>query len=176
MAPVSDLVLRLEGRDVPCEVSRAGDEWAVRVGGRPIRLRLSVLEPGVAAVEFGGRTHLVRWAAAGTRTFLHVDGVTAIYEIDSGGGARRGGGSGPDADALRAPMPGAVAQVYVRPGETVKIGQPLLVVEAMKMEHVIRAPHAGTVRAVHVRVGERVEGGAVVVEIGTTAHDPASSP
>jgi len=169
-------VLRLEGRDVPCEVSRAGDEWAVRVGGRPVRLRLSVLEPGVAAVEFGGRTHLVRWAAAGTRTFLHVDGVTAIYEIDPGGGARRGGGSGPDADALRAPMPGGVTEVYVNAGETVKVGQPLLVVEAMKMEHVIRAPRAATVRAVHVRVGQRVEGGMVVAELGAPGEHAAEHP
>lgn len=164
-------MLRLDGADVACDVSRSGDEWVVDFGGRSLRLRLTMLEPGLAAVEFGGRTHLARWAAAGSHTYLHVDGVTAAYEVDRG--ARRAGGSALEGDALRAPMPGAVMQVFVQRGEAVRLGQPLLVVEAMKMEHVIRAPRAGTVRALHVGVGQRVENGAIVAEIGAPDPDPA---
>ncbi|MGA4848985.1 acetyl/propionyl/methylcrotonyl-CoA carboxylase subunit alpha [Streptomyces sp. G5(2025)] len=60
------------------------------------------------------------------------------------------------ADALTAPMPGTVTVVKVSPGDRVSAGQSLLVVEAMKMEHVISAPHAGTVTELDVTAGTTV--------------------
>ena len=60
---------------------------------------------------------------------------------------------------LCAPMTGTVVQVLVKPGQTVESGQPLMVVEAMKMEHVIAAPAAGIVSDVYFRVGEQVADG-----------------
>ncbi|MEV0443477.1 biotin carboxylase N-terminal domain-containing protein [Streptomyces spectabilis] len=60
------------------------------------------------------------------------------------------------ADALTAPMPGTVTVVKVTPGDRVAAGQSLLVVEAMKMEHVISAPHAGTVTELDVTPGSTV--------------------
>ncbi len=66
-------------------------------------------------------------------------------------GAGRGG-----ADTLAAPMPGTVTVVKVAVGDEVEAGQSLLVVEAMKMEHVISAPHAGTVTELDVIAGATV--------------------
>ncbi|MFI8366027.1 biotin carboxylase N-terminal domain-containing protein [Streptomyces sp. NPDC085466] len=66
-------------------------------------------------------------------------------------GARHGG-----ADTLAAPMPGTVTVVKVAVGDEVEAGQSLLVVEAMKMEHVISAPHAGTVTELDVTPGTTV--------------------
>lgn len=66
-------------------------------------------------------------------------------------GAGRGG-----ADTLAAPMPGTVTVVKVAVGDEVEAGQSLLVVEAMKMEHVISAPHAGTVTELDVTAGATV--------------------
>ncbi|MEU6995491.1 biotin/lipoyl-containing protein, partial [Streptomyces sp. NPDC046465] len=60
------------------------------------------------------------------------------------------------ADALTAPMPGTVTVVKVSPGDTVTAGQSLLVVEAMKMEHVLTAPHTGTVTELDVTPGTTV--------------------
>ena len=59
-----------------------------------------------------------------------------------------------------APMPGVVVAVNVASGDRVERNQPLLVIEAMKVEHTIRAPSAGTVDAVHYAVGDRVDEGA----------------
>ena len=59
-----------------------------------------------------------------------------------------------------APMPGVVVAVSVASGDRVAKDQPLLVIEAMKVEHTIRAPSAGTVDAVHYAVGDRVDEGA----------------
>jgi len=67
--------------------------------------------------------------------------------------------------ALTAPMPGTVIRVLVEPGATVAARQPLLVLEAMKMETPLVSPYDATVRAVHVAEGDRVAGGAVLVEL-----------
>jgi acetyl/propionyl-CoA carboxylase alpha subunit len=61
------------------------------------------------------------------------------------------------AGGLIAPMPGKVVKVLVDTGQEVAAGTPLVVLEAMKMEHTVRAAEAGTVRAIHVAVGEQVD-------------------
>ena len=66
---------------------------------------------------------------------------------------------------LTAPMPGKVVRVLVKPGETVKARQPVVVVEAMKMENELRAGRDGTVTEVQVREGMSVDAGAVLLVI-----------
>src|SRR5262249_55225671 len=66
---------------------------------------------------------------------------------------------------LTAPMPGTVIKVLVEEGAAVAARQPLLVLEAMKMETPLASPYDATVRAVHVAEGDRVAGGAVLVEL-----------
>jgi acetyl/propionyl-CoA carboxylase alpha subunit len=67
--------------------------------------------------------------------------------------------------AVTAPMPGTVIRLEVAPGETVRARQPLVVLEAMKMEIPVHSPFEGTVLAVHVAAGDRVAGGTVLVEL-----------
>ena len=67
--------------------------------------------------------------------------------------ALRGAAAGAGGGALTAPMPGTVTVVKVAKGDEVVAGQSLLVVEAMKMEHVITAPHDGTVTEIDVTAG-----------------------
>ena len=64
------------------------------------------------------------------------------------------------------PMPGNILNVNVKVGDTVKKGQVLLILEAMKMENEIMAPKDGTVTAVNVQKGSTVESGALIVTIG----------
>ncbi len=66
---------------------------------------------------------------------------------------------------VRSPMTGRVVAVHVQEGDLVEKNQPLVVVEAMKMEHVLRAPRAGQVRKVACAAGQLVEGGAELVEL-----------
>lgn len=66
---------------------------------------------------------------------------------------------------LRAPMPGTVIKVAVEPGQQVGAHQPLVVMEAMKMEHVIEAPHPGVVQEVMYSEGDLVPAGAAVVRL-----------
>jgi len=67
---------------------------------------------------------------------------------------------------LTAPMSGTVVAVLVKPGDKVGKGAPLMILEAMKMEHTIAAPAAGVVAAVNYRAGDRVAEGAELVEFG----------
>jgi 3-methylcrotonyl-CoA carboxylase alpha subunit len=69
--------------------------------------------------------------------------------------------------AVRAPLPGKIIDLRVKPGDTVSKGQPLLVLEAMKMEHTLTAPADGTVKSVRYAVGEQVPEGAELVEFET---------
>ncbi len=62
-------------------------------------------------------------------------------------------------------MPGTVITVLVEPGQAVTARQPLLVLEAMKMETPLVSPYDATVRAVHVGEGDHVAGGAVLLEL-----------
>lgn len=67
---------------------------------------------------------------------------------------------------IKAPIPGLISRVLVQPGQVVEAGQPVIVLEAMKMENEIHAGAAGTVSAVHVTPGQIVPRGEVLVEIG----------
>jgi 3-methylcrotonyl-CoA carboxylase alpha subunit len=62
-------------------------------------------------------------------------------------------------------MPGKVIAVHVAAGDAVEAGQPLVVMEAMKMEHTIRAPEAGTVRDVFFAAGDQVADGAELLAL-----------
>jgi biotin carboxyl carrier protein len=78
--------------------------------------------------------------------------------------AHEGGGAGGQS-AVTAPMPGTVLRVDVAPGDRVEARQPLVVLEAMKMETPLVAPYAAVVRAVHAAAGDAVAAGAVLVEL-----------
>jgi 3-methylcrotonyl-CoA carboxylase alpha subunit len=68
-------------------------------------------------------------------------------------------------DALTAPMPGQVVGVLVNEGQAVAAGDPLMILEAMKMEHTIRAPHDGVVSAIHYQPGDQVRAAAVLLDV-----------
>ena len=80
---------------------------------------------------------------------------------------------------VRAAMNGRVVAVLVKPGDRVAAGQPVMTLEAMKMEHVHTAPVAGTIAAIDVAEGEQVTTGKIVVEIEADAqlarHGPGLS-
>jgi len=62
-------------------------------------------------------------------------------------------------------MPGTVISVAAKPGQQVEAGQPVLVLEAMKMQHTVSAPHAGTVTEIPVQPGQQVAAGDVLAVV-----------
>jgi 3-methylcrotonyl-CoA carboxylase alpha subunit len=131
------------------------------VGGREYSLA-GALEDGVLRVMLGDASFRVRVVRDGTDWHLFRDGSHHVLTLKSVQ-------TSPATDAilgtLAAPMPGKVLQLLVQPGAVVARGAPLVILEAMKMEHTIAAPHDGRVAAIHYKAGEQVDEGAELLRL-----------
>ena len=67
-------------------------------------------------------------------------------------------------NTVRAPMPGLILDLKIKSGDTVNAGDPLLILEAMKMENILKAPGSGVVKELKVKKGDSVEKGQVLIE------------
>ena len=88
----------------------------------------------------------------------------SAFEVRAFARAGAGGGAASDG-SLRAPMPGKIVATPVKAGDAVTKGQPVVVLEAMKMEHALVAPFDGVVGAVGFAVGEQVGADAVLATV-----------
>ena len=128
---------------------------------------MTVAPGGTAAVATGGTVTVLPLSGAGHAVVRRPGHVTvfsgavghdfAVADPFAQTEAAAGGG-----DALRAPMPGLVKLSRATAGDSVTKGQPLLVLEAMKMEHTIAAPHDGVIEEI-VPEGAQVTDGTVLV-------------
>ncbi|SCF97698.1 acetyl-CoA carboxylase biotin carboxylase subunit [Streptomyces sp. Ncost-T10-10d] len=144
-----------EGALPPEPATGACGPLAPMPGGKETA-RLIELSAHHLTLELAGVTHTFTHAASPEGTWLGRDGDTWHVQDHDPVQASLAGASRSGADTLAAPMPGTVTVVKVAVGDEVVAGQSLLVVEAMKMEHVISAPHAGTVTELDVAAGATV--------------------
>ena len=114
------------------------------------------------SVDINGNLEFAHVAKVRDKWWIHYNGdIFTISELE------RGAKSSDKAEGgLSAPMPGTGLEVMVRAGQRVREGQPLMTIEAMKMEHRILAPKAGEVISINFNQGERVDMGSVLVELG----------
>jgi propionyl-CoA carboxylase alpha chain len=141
-----------EGYEVAYALRRGG--FTASVNGEPLDVRLLDASPDAVDLEVGGvRRHYGVRRVAGTAYVDGPEGSVALVETprfaDPNAVAHAG--------SLLAPMPGGVVRVLAAEGDPVTAGQPLVVLEAMKMEHTVAAPVAGTVVDVRVARGDQVE-------------------
>ena len=145
-------------------VSHDNSELWVRVNGERLRVITPELEAAGKEMEWmiiDDRPYEIsldrdlHWIAAGhglQRLNLH-DLDSPVIRPPNGDGR------------LKAPIPGLITRVLVSPGQSIESGQPLVVLEAMKMENEIRAPRSGVVAAVHVNVGQSVVRDEILIEV-----------
>ncbi len=134
-------------------------QMVLAIDGKRWPLQLVSRGANVHDVTLGETRHVLTVYATGERLSIFApDGAAVLSEIDpivhaADGAAAEGG-------RLTAPMPGKVIAFLAAVGDSVKLGQPLAVMEAMKMEHTITAPRDGTVKEILYGVGDQVsEGG-----------------
>lgn len=152
------------------EVERVADGFELTIDGERRRVDLVRIDRAIASLRdlADGRSFSVafergagrHWRmAVGERDF-DLEVLTPIEAIEAIAAEAAAGPS-----LVAAPIPGKVVTVRVAVGDTVEPGQPLVVLEAMKMENELTASQSGTVTAVHVAPGGTVDAGAVLVEL-----------
>ncbi|MGZ4639972.1 MAG: ATP-binding protein, partial [Actinomycetes bacterium] len=153
--------------DVAYRLTRHGLE----IDGHP-GVRLLTQRPDRVALDVDGVRHefAVATYGEGAAAVVHVDsplGPVALQPVDRFPDATAHAAPG----SLLAPMPGTVVRLEAKHGDLVRDGQPLVVLEAMKMEHVVTAPLAGTVDELSVEVGDQVETGQALAVITPTEEE-----
>jgi 3-methylcrotonyl-CoA carboxylase alpha subunit len=139
-----------------------GERYRITVDGAAFEALATRLEDGRLSLELPEGRFLAEVSASGDRRFVRVGTLDFVLSLEPAGRRRARAAAG---GSLEAPMPGVVTRVMVAKGDQVEAGQPLVALEAMKMEHLVRAPRAGRVRAVGAVVGQMVAGGVTLIEL-----------
>ena len=154
-----------------------GRKWNVQIGGNPLtpisidlegeRIEsanitiLSDTHPNRIIIKKDNLEKMAFCAKVGDKWWIHLDGNVSIIEVIEPGASD----SGTNESAFTAPMPGKVLEILIPEGAKVSEGQPLMVLEAMKMEHRILANKKGVVTAIHYSQGDQVDAGSVLLDL-----------
>lgn len=151
-----------QGRSLVVTLTRTSGSWQAAVDGRVLALDARFAADGKLNASIEGQRWSMRWLRdADSISVIHDGRVLTLAWDDPIAAAARDAHAG----GLTSPMPGQVLQVMVVSGASVGRGQPLMIIEAMKMEHTIVAPSDGVVAAVHFATGDRVEEGALLLDL-----------
>lgn len=157
-------VYRYQGASVMVEVTPNPDgTLRAVVDGRAYTVRAVPRPDGGLLLEIDGQRHLTFAATVGAERQVWADG--AVYTLAPGAGSAARAGAGATGGAVLAPMPGVVRAVLAAEGDTVTRGQPIAILEAMKMETRLTAPRDGVLKRLYVSAGAVVERGATVAEV-----------
>ncbi|KAA8608769.1 biotin attachment protein [Salipiger aestuarii] len=148
-------IYQIDGDETECWLSHDGNRFILNTPDGAVPCQLDPTgAPGGHVLRARGRVQDVRLAVGPDATFVHMNGRTyAIGRIDPA--ERLAGRDGVAADdRIVAPMPGVVVSVNAKPGDHVKEGQRLLVIESMKLETSLAAPRDGVVAEIPFAEGD----------------------
>jgi 3-methylcrotonyl-CoA carboxylase alpha subunit len=168
-----DLSISGESEKLIEVIYRRGGGWRIALaGGAAVEAQGELASDGKLSGMVGDEKASAVWVRSGSeidlftndgsRRFAIVDRLHAADDAEIPGGR------------LVAPMPGRVISLLVEPGAHVEANEPVIVLEAMKMEHTLRAPSRGTVAAFRFAAGEQVDEGAELVDFRADAADDAA--
>ncbi len=146
---------RIDGEIVEVTVAKQDDNWVLSGNSA------NILRDGRIKVKMSdGTIHYAYSAKVGDTWWVHLSGhIFCIERIEPGATNDQGDAS------LSAPMPGKILQVLVKEGQKVEAGQPLMILEAMKMEHRIMASEEGTISSIFFSEGDQVQQGIPLLEL-----------
>jgi biotin carboxyl carrier protein len=150
------------------ELVRSGLSWRCKVNGREFPADVIFSQTGVLSFIVDGKSYEVRQEVAGAETSIVVgrqrfrSAVADPRSLRSRGRIRD---SSAGVKKISAPMPGKVVRILAPLGATVETGQPVLVIEAMKMQNELKSPRTGRVKRLAVSEGAAVEAGQVLAEV-----------
>ncbi len=161
--------VEVDGRTLPVHIRRVDGHYLVTVDGRETVVDAARVDGHTLSLLIGTASYEMAIApdrASGQLT-VHVRGVPVLAALNNRRrwGRKDDGATGSGPQKVVAPMPGKIARVLVAPGAAVVARQPLIVIEAMKMENELRASHGGTVAELHVQEGQSVDAGALLLVV-----------
>ena len=162
--------LRLRAGDEPVAIDAQADGagWRLHIGARELRGSAELTDDGGLEVELDG----ARWRAAvvALGDQLHLFTPLGRFQVQRFDPLTVAAAADEQGEVLTAPMPGKIVRQLIAAGDRVGRGAPLLVLEAMKMEHTIVAPGEGRVAALRYAEGDQVEEGAILLDF-EAEHD-----
>jgi biotin carboxyl carrier protein len=161
--------IEVNGRLLQVNVHRTNGQFLVSVDGRESTIDAARIDAHTLSLLVGASSHEVTMAADPVSGQLAVGVGTIPLAVTLNGRRRWGrkddGGSGRGPQQLMAPMPGKIARVLARIGDAVSRRQPLIVIEAMKMENELRAMRDGIVTELVVEEGQSVDAGTLLLVV-----------
>lgn len=155
----------------PVEIIRNGDCVTAKIDGRIYELEVSEPEPKVFLLKENGKVHeffVSPPETAGAPTIVSSRRGEVEVKLTDPKRLRGSGAAAGSSDGLaevKTMMPGKVVRLIARPGDEVVKGDPVIVVEAMKMQNDLKSPKAGTVKEIRVEEGATVSAGEVLAII-----------
>ncbi len=154
------------GDEHSAKVEKGKNAFKVGIGDRVLDVSALMLSPGLLSLIIDGQSVLAHTARDCNGSIVCINGVqwslgNADAEDDASGAGSTQGGDG----VIKTPMPGKIVEVHVKEGDSVEKNQPLLVLEAMKMQSDIISDVSGVVKKVLFKPGDQANFGEPLVEI-----------
>jgi biotin carboxyl carrier protein len=171
MTPVPATTIRyyvtVKGNEHTVDLTERGDDLDVRLDDRPVDADLTLLhDAGLFSLLVDGHSREMVLDREADKVFVSLDGERIEVRVQDDVSRALSAFSGPTTagpSEVVAPMPGVVVDIPVSVGDAVESGQPVIIVEAMKMQNELATEADGIVAEIRVAVGDTVDGGAVLV-------------
>ncbi len=142
-------------------------KFKFNIRGNDYNVEILSLEDNIAEIEVNGSTYQVEIEKAVTET--KTPKLVRPKIIPTGGSERARTNKPTEAKgvgSIKAPLPGTILEIKIKTGDKVKVGDTLLIMEAMKMENEIKSDKTGVIASIKFNIGDSVMEGDVLVEIG----------
>ena len=171
MTPVPATTIRywvtIKGNERVVDVTERGEELEIRLDDQPVDADLTLLHgAGLYSLLVDGHSREMVLDREGDRVFVSLDGERIEVRVQDDVARALAAFHGPTTagpSEVVAPMPGVVVDVPVKVGDAIEAGQPVIIVEAMKMQNELAAEADGVVTEIRVAPGDTVDGGTVLV-------------
>jgi len=155
-------------RRIDLTLDQKNGTWQIVLDGKPLKANALLLQPGVLGLILNGHMYrcLLDENPGLTAVFVNQQRFSSeVHDPRSLMARRQKGSMDGGEQTIKAPMPGRIVRVLVEPGQEITAHQPVVAIEAMKMQNELKAIRAGKVKEVRVSVGQTVAATEIVVVI-----------
>lgn len=159
---VHTIKFEADGEDIP-----KADSFKASIGEDYYKFNVTKISDNCFSIILNDKNHTIYAAESDNEVFIYLDGK--IIRFDKAGNDQKkftqDGVVFGAKDKINTPMPGKVVKILVNEGDRIEVGQPLVIVESMKMENEIKSPTDGSVKSIHFKAGDLVDPDQPLIEL-----------